>query len=100
MLRQVVAEALEKNSMVTSVTVDPGDDRIDDRVAKAWCVSVRGANCLTTRRHWNFSVHLRHPFSNKREMVILSNKQPRNWALNCLYEGFNVLISRSFRDVP
>ena len=41
MLRQVVAEALEKNSVVTSVTVDPADDRIDDQGAKAWWVSFR-----------------------------------------------------------
>ena len=38
---QVVAEALEKNSMVTSVNVAPADDRIDDQGAKAWWVSVR-----------------------------------------------------------
>ena len=58
MLRQVVAEALEKNSMVTSVTVDPADDHIDDPEAKAWWVSVRRTNWLTRKRRWNFSVHL------------------------------------------
>ena len=57
MLRQVVAGALEKNSMVTSVTVAPADDRIDDQGAKAWWVSVRQTNWLTQERHWN-SVHL------------------------------------------
>jgi len=36
MLRQVVADALERNSLVTSVTVDPADDQIDDQGAKAW----------------------------------------------------------------
>ena len=35
---------MEKNSMVTSVTVDPADDRIDDQKAKAWWVSVRQTN--------------------------------------------------------
>ncbi|CAL1167432.1 unnamed protein product [Cladocopium goreaui] len=33
--QQVVADALERNSLVTSVTVDPADDQIDDQGAKA-----------------------------------------------------------------
>ena len=48
MLRQVVADALERNSLVTSVvssvTVDPADDQIDDQGAKAWWVSFRRTN--------------------------------------------------------
>ena len=31
MLRQVVADALERNSLGTSVTVDPAEDQIDGR---------------------------------------------------------------------
>ena len=54
MPRQVVADALERNSMVTSVTVDPADDQIDDQRAQAWWVSFRWTNW----RGWNFSVHL------------------------------------------
>ena len=41
---QVVAEDLEKKSMLNSVTVAPADERIDDTGAKAWWVSVRRTN--------------------------------------------------------
>ena len=58
MLRQVVADALERNSLGTSVTVDPAEDQIDDQKAKAWWISLRGTNWLTWKGRWNFSVHL------------------------------------------
>ena len=93
MLRQVVADALERNSLVTSVTVDPADDQIDDQGAKAWWVSFRRTNWLTWKRLWNFSVH---PFSNKREMVICEGRCI--WALNYLglgdlYDLLKILLS-------
>ena len=95
MLRQVVADALERNSLGTSVTVDPADDQIDDQKAKAWWISLRGTNWLTWKGRWNFSVSV-HPFSNKREMVICEGRCI--WALNYLglgdlYDLLKILLS-------
>ena len=89
MLRQVVADALERNSLVTSVTVDPAEDQIDDQKAKAWWISLRGTNWLTWKRLWNFSVH---PFSNKREMVMVCEGRCI-WALNCIIKNMTKYVS-------
>ena len=74
MLRQVVADALERNSLGTSVTVDPAEDQIDDQKAKAWWV-------------W------------KREMVMVCDEGRCIWALNyiicfTLYHGVFVILPK------
>ena len=85
--------------MVTSITVDPADDRIDDQMAKAWWVSVRRTNWLTRKRRWNFSLHLCASVFQQKEMVMVCDKERCIWAYSgselCMNDSMMYLFIKS-----